>query len=60
MKLHLSRQYDIYGLLEGIHNWMPLLVITMLTLSKASVVYRDYLLKISQVGVALIKPSTDG
>ena len=55
IKLRLSREYDIYGVLKVIHNWMPLLVITSLILSKASLVYRDYLLKISQVQ---LHPST--
>lgn len=50
MKLQLSGQYDVYGVLKVIHNWMPLLVITSIILSKASVLYREYLIKLALVG----------
>lgn len=49
MKLRLGGEVDLYGVLEVIHNWLPLVVITAFILSKVSVVYRSYLFRVSQV-----------
>ena len=49
MKLKLNKQYDVYNGMMVVHNWLPLVVITALILSKVSLIYRNYLLKLSQV-----------
>lgn len=49
MKLHLKEEVDIYNVMKEVHNWLPLLVITIFILSKVALVYRDYLQGISQV-----------
>lgn len=46
MKLSLWCEWDVYGALEIIHNWLPLLVFTALLLSKVA---RNYLIIVSQV-----------
>ena len=49
MKLSLWCEWDVYGALETIHNWLPLLVFTALLLSKVAIIYRNYLITMSQV-----------
>jgi len=49
MKFQFSREVNVYGFLWAVHKWLPLVVITMLILSKAAIVYRNYLVLISHV-----------
>ena len=51
MKLHLSREVDFYSVMEVVHHWLPLLVIVAMVLSKVAIIYRNYLVTISQVSV---------
>lgn len=48
-KLSLRWEVDVYGGLKAVHNWLPLLVLTALILSKVSIIYRSYLIKLSQL-----------
>lgn len=48
-KLSLRSELDFYGALRCVHNWLPLLVITALVLSKASIIYRSFLVNFSQL-----------
>ena len=49
MKLRLQRIYDVYGLLGAVHNWCPLIVIVLYLLSKVSIAYRCFFMRLSQV-----------
>ena len=49
MKLRLRHIYDVYGLLGAVHNWCPLVVIMLYLLSKVSIAYRCFFLRLSQV-----------
>ena len=49
MKLRLRKIYDIYGALAIVHNYFPLLVISLYLLSKVSLAYRCFFTRLSQV-----------
>ena len=54
MKLRLRRIYDVYGLLGAVHNWCPLIVIVLYLLSKVSIAYRCFFMRLSQVPTSCI------
>lgn len=49
IKLRMSQELDLYNVMKTVHNWLPLLVIMALILSKVAIIYRSYLVTISQV-----------
>ena len=49
MKLRLERMYNVYGVLESVHHWTPLLIISVLLLSKLSPFLSGLLNKLAQV-----------
>ena len=49
MKFRLERMYDVYGGLESVHHWTPLLVISVLLISKLSPLLSGLLNKLAQV-----------
>lgn len=53
-KLSLRREIDFYGGLKAIHYWLPLLVLVGFILSKVSIIYRNYLVHLSQLTYVIV------